>query len=132
MPSHSQLSAEQVVIPPKTTEILDADHREKKPDNKSKQLSSEQREKILKILGLELKCTLAEYQTSIGISSSSDRVEQISYMNQVVVKIAEVSGVDMNTNTEVGIKSWSHAMTESKKTPKDKTDKKRSKKRYRK
>lgn len=41
----------------------------------------------------------------------------------------EVSGVDMNTNTEVGIKSWSHAMTESKKTPKDKTDKKRSKKR---
>jgi len=38
---------------PKTTEMLDADHREKKPDNKSKQLSSEQREKILKILGLE-------------------------------------------------------------------------------
>lgn len=92
MPSHAQLSAEQVVIPPKTREILEAGHDEKKPYNKSKQLSGEQREKILRILGLELKCTLAEYQTSIGISSSSDWVEQISYMNQVVVKIMKSLG----------------------------------------
>ncbi|KAL7512783.1 hypothetical protein ACHAXN_009815 [Cyclotella atomus] len=124
MPSHSQISGEQAVTPPETS------HDEQMPDNKSKQLSGEQREKVLKILGLELKCTLAEYQTSIGISSSSDRVEQISYMNQVVLKIAEVSGIDMTrSDTENRIQSWSHAVTDSKKTTKDNTHKKRTKKR---
>ena len=99
-------------------------------DSNRKVLSADQKEKVLKILGQELKCTLAEYQTSLGISSSKDRVEQLDYMNQVVLKIAEVSSIDMaKTEIEGGIKSWSHTLIEPESTPRDRKEKKRSKKR---
>lgn len=124
--SSVDLSTDQVHKSPKAQEKSQPGHDQ---NNKTKQLSGEQKEKILQILGLELKCTLAEYQTSIGLSSSSDRVEQINYMNQVVLKISEVSGIDMSkSEVEGGIQSWSHSLVESKRTPKDK-ERKRSKKR---
>ena len=102
-----------------------------KSANDRKELSAEHKEKVLSILGQELKCTLAEYQTSLGISSSKDRVEQLDYMNQVVVKIAEVSGIDMaRSEIEGGIKSWSYTLIETKSTSRERKEKKRSKKRF--
>ncbi|KAL7521398.1 hypothetical protein ACHAWX_006072 [Stephanocyclus meneghinianus] len=90
---------------------------------------SDKREGLLKILGQELKCTLAEYQTSFDISSSSDRVEQLDYMNKVVLGIAEVAGITLSKaeNEKIGVKSWSHPLSEDKKSSKARSKAKSSK-----
>ncbi|KAL3800318.1 hypothetical protein HJC23_003614 [Cyclotella cryptica] len=90
---------------------------------------SDKRKGLLKILGNELKCTLAEYQTSFDISSSSDRVEQLDYMNKVVLRIAEVAGITLSKTEkeEVSVKGWSHPLSEGKKPSKSRSKTKPSK-----
>jgi hypothetical protein len=141
---HSNADPSTAVVHTSPKAEKSTDNKEESTDSKAKstdntndktaiekpKLTDKQKEKVLKILGQELKCTLAEYQTSLGISSSSDRIEQLDYMNQVVIKIAEVSGIDLaKTEIEGGIQSWSHTLTESKSASKDRGEKKRSKKR---
>jgi hypothetical protein len=50
--------------------------------------SNPKRQSMLEFLGRELNCTLAEYQTAFDLSSSKERVEQLEYMNDIVVKTA--------------------------------------------
>ena len=90
--------------------------------------SSDEREKVVQLLGKELKCTLAEYQTSFDLSSSSDRVEQLNYMNAIVLKIAKVKGIPMQSaENETHTQSWSMRKNSEKREKKERSDKKRHK-----
>ncbi|EJK73363.1 hypothetical protein THAOC_05012 [Thalassiosira oceanica] len=89
--------------------------------------SSDEREKVVQLLGKELQCTLAEYQTSFDLSSSSDRVEQLNYMNAIVLKIARVKGIPMQSvENETHTQSWSMKNSE-KREKRERRDKKRLK-----
>ena len=93
--------------------------------------SSDEREKVVQLLGKELQYTLAEYQTSYDLSSSSDRVEQLNYMNAIVLKIAKVKGIPMQSvESATHTKSWSMRNSE-KRDKKGGKDKKRHKRRRR-
>ncbi|KAL3788848.1 LOW QUALITY PROTEIN: hypothetical protein ACHAW5_009205 [Stephanodiscus triporus] len=67
------------------------DHKDVQFDEKGERSSAvdSQKEAVLQSLGRELNCTLAEYQTSYDLSTSGDRVEQLNYMNDLVVAIAK-------------------------------------------
>jgi hypothetical protein len=99
---------------------------------KSSTLDS-QNEAILQSLGRELNCTLAEYQTSYDLSTSHERVEQLNYMNDLVVAIAKVSGlrienVDKNGTDLQRLKSWSYKKSQSSSERERKSSKKKKKK----
>ncbi|KAL7543813.1 hypothetical protein ACHAXR_013129 [Thalassiosira sp. AJA248-18] len=93
-----------------------------------------QKKEVLEMLGRELKCTLAEYQTSFDLFSSGDRVEHLEYMNNLVVKIAKVGGMELpddNIDTSERMNSWSHK-DRRRSSEKERYEKKRSKKKKKK
>ena len=100
---------------------------------------SSEKEKVLQLLGNELKCTLADYQTSYDLSLSSDRIDQLEYMNNLVLKIAKLSGLpcpdDAETQPSLSrMESWSHSKSQRRKSSdqeREKRKKKRSKKKKR-
>jgi len=67
-----------------------------KDDNKSDLKKVE-----LKRLGREFKFTLAEYQKSCDLSASDTRVEQLEQMNKLVLEIAHVGGLEVNTDSAI-------------------------------
>mmetsp|Transcript_23915 Transcript_23915/g.51650 ORF Transcript_23915/g.51650 Transcript_23915/m.51650 type:complete len:1248 (+) Transcript_23915:48-3791(+) len=86
---------------------------------------------VVEMLGRELKCTLAEYQTSFDLSSSRDRVEQLGYMNDLVLKMAKVRGMECHNNGssgEIQLKSWSLKKSHHRSSEKERNEKKHSKK----
>mmetsp|Transcript_24428 Transcript_24428/g.48994 ORF Transcript_24428/g.48994 Transcript_24428/m.48994 type:complete len:456 (-) Transcript_24428:34-1401(-) len=70
-----------------------------------------QQKAVLELLGRELTCTLADYQTGFDLSSSEERIQQLEYMNNVVLKIAKVRGLEIARKAETAglekFKSWS-------------------------
>lgn len=92
--------------------------------------SNPKRQSMLEFLGRELNCTLAEYQTAFDLSSSKERVEQLEYMNDIVVKIAKINGVDLNQTQsgENAVKSWSARKSKSrrKRSERKSSDRKKS------
>ena len=69
-----------------------------KDDNKS---DPHKKKVELERLGHEFKFTLAEYQTSFDLSSSDTRVEQLEQMNKLVLEIARVGGLEVNTDSAI-------------------------------
>ena len=91
------------------------DHNDKHCDERGEKSSAvdSQKEAVLQSLGRELNCTLAEYQTSYDLSTSSDRIEQLNYMNDLVVAIAKLSGLRLEhahetATDQLELKSWSY------------------------
>jgi len=110
-----------------------------KDDNKS----DPQKKKVeLERLGREFKFTLAEYQTSFDLSSSDTRVEQLEQMNNLVLEIAHVGGLEVNTDSTIPrrqeltkMNSWSLKTSSHQKLSEDKErrrEKRRSKKKKKK
>lgn len=70
-----------------------------------------QQKAVLELLGRELTCTLADYQTGFDLSSSEERIQQLEYMNNVVLKIAKVRGLEIAPKAETAgvgkFESWS-------------------------
>ncbi|KAL3822727.1 hypothetical protein ACHAXA_000992 [Cyclostephanos tholiformis] len=103
-------------IPAENTEIKkNSDQTDKQSDEKGNKSSTvnSQKEAVLQSLGRELNCTLAEYQTSYDLSTSSERVEQLNYMNDLVLAIAKLSGLrienaDKTLSDQRELKSWSY------------------------
>ena len=90
---------------------------------------------MLELLGRELKCTLADYQTAFDLSSSSKRVEQLEYMNTIVLKIAKVHGIEVSpkhSSVDNGDKSWSFKTSERQNSEEGKREKRRSQKKKKK
>ena len=110
-----------------------------KDDNKS----DPQKKKVeLERLGREFKFTLAEYQTSFDLSSSDTRVEQLEQMNKLVLEIAHVGGLEVNTDSTIPrrpeltkMNSWSLKTSSHQKSSDEKEhqrEKRRSKKKKKK
>jgi hypothetical protein len=108
-----------------------------KEDNKS----DPQKKVELERLGREFKFTLAEYQTSFDLSSSGTRVEQLEQMNKLVLEIAHVGGLEVNTDSTIPRRreltktnSWSLKSSSHRKSSEEKErrrEKRRSKKKKR-
>mmetsp|Transcript_25680 Transcript_25680/g.44864 ORF Transcript_25680/g.44864 Transcript_25680/m.44864 type:complete len:505 (+) Transcript_25680:3-1517(+) len=102
-------------------------------DEKEEKLSSAdpQKKAVVEMLGRELKCTLAEYQTSFDLSSSSERIEQLECMNDLVSKIAKVRwGIECPNNQSSGeseLRSWSLKKSHRGSSDQERHEKKRSK-----
>ena len=113
----------------------------RKDDN----ISDPQKKVELERLGREFKFTLAEYQTSFDLSSSDTRVEQLEQMNNLVLKIAHVGGLEVNTDSTIPrrqeltkMNSWSLKSSSHRKSSEEKErrrerrrSKKKKKKRHR-
>lgn len=97
-------------------------------------IRDQQKEIDLQELGREFQSTLAEYQTSFGVSSSIDRVGQLEHMNDLVLKIAKVGGLKCPNTDPLPkrdlLKSWSlkNSRHKSMEEKKERHEKKRSKK----
>ena len=111
------------------------DHNDKHCDERGETLSAVeyQKEAVLQSLGRELNCTLAEYQTSYDLSTSSDRIEQLNYMNDLVVAIAKLSGLRLEHANETAtdqleLKSWSYKKPHRTSKERDDHERNRSKK----
>ena len=79
-------------------------------------------------LGRELVCALADYKTSGGLSSSN-RIKQLNYMNEIVGKIGKVHwGIEPNSQSsgKSRVKSWSHKKMRGNLSDKERQKKKRS------
>ncbi|KAL7469479.1 hypothetical protein ACHAXS_009746 [Conticribra weissflogii] len=96
-----------------------------------------QQKAVLELLGRELTCTLADYQTGFDLSSSEERIQQLDYMNNVVIKIAKVRGLEIAPKAETAelgkFKSWSlKSKSPDDEVEDDSTEKHRSKRREKK
>jgi len=106
-----------------------------KDDNKS---DPHKKKVELERLGHEFKFTLAEYQTSFDLSSSDTRVEQLEQMNKLVLEIARVGGLEVNTDSAIPrrpeltkMNSWS-LKTPSHQKSSDEKERRREKRRSKK
>jgi hypothetical protein len=114
--SNNRLNLPLLHIPANETAIkVCTDNGDEHCDEKGKETRTpdSQREAVLQSLGRELNCTLAEYQTSYDSSTSHERVEQLNYMNDLVLAIAKVSGLRIENVDKTGtnlqrLKSWSY------------------------
>jgi len=128
------------VSPDDTIDIkIYPDHKDVQFDEKGEKSSAvdSQKEAVLQSLGRELNCTLAEYQTSYDVSTSGDRVEQLNYMNDLVVAIAKVSGLRIEHTNKAApdqceLKSWSYKKLHYASSEREAHERKRSKKKKKK
>lgn len=123
----------------KRDEMVGIDHNIKLSDDQiviSNVSDSSQKRIELESLAHELNSTHAEYLSAYYASTSSDRVKQLNHMNDLVVAIANLSGLKIESSDEtVVIKerqliSWSYKKSHRKSSEKDRNHE-RKKRRHR-
>ena len=83
----------------------------------------------LESLAHELNSTHADYLSAYAASTSSDRVKQLNHMNDLVVAIANLSGLKMESSDETAVVeerqlvSWSYKKSHRKSSEKDRKHK---------
>jgi len=89
---------------------------------------------VVQQLGRELKCALADYQTSVDLSSSNDRIKKLNDINGIVAKIGKGHwGIEPNIQPRGKnmLKSWSSKKLRSS-SDREQQEKKRSRRKKKK
>ena len=109
---------------PSTSAVKTEGSHDESEEYSLRSLSKADRQNImLGRLGRTLKSNMAEYQTSFDSLSSSDRVKQLNCMNDLLLNIANIQGIEITYSPQEKVESWA-----KKKCKKRKSDRKSDKK----